>query len=177
VTESKQALVLDPLSYRVSTNLCVVLYCAHRYDDAIRQCRQALEIDPHYYHAHALLGANLQEQHKYAEAAPVLRTALNEYAEEPDAVAHLAAVEAALGNKDEPLQSIGALNRQQPKPYYQLAYLYSLLGEKDRAFDALDRAYRERTSDMPFLSVDPAFDSLRGDARFRGLEKRLGWAK
>jgi TolB-like protein/Tfp pilus assembly protein PilF len=180
LAESKQALVLDPLSYRVSTNLCVILYCAHRYDDAIRQCRQAIEINPHYYQAHTLLGASLREKHKYAEAAAALGTSLKEYPGEPDAVAHLAVVQAALGRRDEPLKSIGELEnppRHQPKPYYQLAFLYSVLGDKSRAFDALEKAYRERASDMLFLSVDPAFDSLRGDPGFRALEKKLCWVK
>ena len=180
VAESKQALVLDPLSYRVSTNLCVILYCAHRYDDAIRQCRQAIEINPHYYQAHTLLGASLQEEHKYAAAAAALGASLKEYAQEPDAMAHLAAVQAALGRKDEPGRSIGELEnppRQQPEPYYQLAYLYSVLGDRSRAFDALEKAYRERSSDMLFLGVDPAFDSLHQDPRFSALEKKLGWVK
>ena len=180
VAESKKALVLDPLSYRVSSNVCVILYCAHRYDDAIRQCRQAIEINPHYFQAYTILGASLRETHRYAEAAEALGMALNEYPHYPDTVAHLAALEAALGRKDEPLRSIAELEHppgRQPMPYYHLAFLYCLLGDKNRAFDALEKAYQEHTSDMLFLGVDPFFDSLHGDPRFRALEQRIGWAR
>ena len=172
--------MLDPLSYRVSSNVCVILYCAHRYDDAIRQCRQAIEINPHYFQAYTILGASLRETHRYAEAAEALGMALNEYPHYPDTVAHLAALEAALGRKDEPLRSIAELEHppgRQPMPYYHLAFLYCLLGDKNRAFDALEKAYQEHTSDMLFLGVDPFFDSLHGDPRFRALEQRIGWAR
>jgi hypothetical protein len=72
---------------------------------------------------------------------------------------------------------MAALERSEPRPYYYLAFLHAVFGDKDRAFDALDKAYAQRTSDMPFLNVDPAFDSLRQDPRFETLRKGMGWKK
>jgi hypothetical protein len=51
-----------------------------------------------------------------------------------------------------------------------------IFGDRDRAFDARDKAYAQRTSDVPFLNVDPNFDSLRQDPRFKALRKKMGWA-
>lgn len=177
LAEARRALALDPLNYRVSTNSTVILYCAHRYDDAIRQARQALEINPHYYQAHAMLGAGLEAKGMYPEAAAALRAALADYPGDPDTTAHLAAVQFALGNRDEALQLMATLENAEPPSYYQLAFLYAASGDRRRAFDALDKAWAQHTSDMLFLNVDPVFDSLHRDPRFAALRRKMGWAK
>ncbi|MGA1990650.1 MAG: tetratricopeptide repeat protein [Bryobacteraceae bacterium] len=177
LAEARRALALDPLNYRVSANMSVILYCAHRYDEAIRQARQALEINPHYYQAHTIVGASLAQKRMYPEAAAALGAALADYPRDPEATALLAAVQVALGRRDEALELMAALERSEPRPYYYLAFLHAVFGDKDRAFDALDKAYAQRTSDMPFLNVDPAFDSLRQDPRFETLRKGMGWKK
>jgi serine/threonine-protein kinase len=177
LAESKRALALDPLNYRVSGNISVILYCAHRYDEAIRQARQTLEINPHYYQAHTLLGACLAKKRMYREAAVAFRAALADYPRDPEATALLASVQAALGKRDEALELMAELDRAEPKPYYYLAFLHAVFGDKDRAFDALDKAYARRDGDMLSLNVDPAFDSLHQDPRFGALWKNIGWAK
>jgi len=177
LAESKRALALDPLSYRVSGNIAVILYCAHRYDDAIRQARQTLEINPHYYQANTMLGTSLAQKRLYPEAIAALRAALADYPRDPDTMAHLAAVEAAIGQRDEALKLMEELDHSEPKPYYHLAFLYAVLGDRDRAFDALDKAYAHRDGDMLSLNVDPAFDSLHADPRFGALWRKIGWVK
>ena len=68
--------------------------------------------------------------------------------------------------------------KKQPKldsmALISLADTYSVLGEKDEAFEFLERAYQERVSMLVFLGVDPAFDSLRSDARYADLLRRMG---
>ena len=54
------------------------------------------------------------------------------------------------------------------------AYLYAVLGDKDRAFAWLEEAYRQRTHGMPFLKVDPTWDDIRSDPRFSELVRRVG---
>jgi len=56
----------------------------------------------------------------------------------------------------------------------EIALVYGELGELDRAFDYLDRAYAEHPANLVNLSVDPAADSLRQDPRFDELMKKLG---
>jgi hypothetical protein len=55
-----------------------------------------------------------------------------------------------------------------------LADTYSVLGEKDEAFEFLERAYQERASLMIFLGVYPTFDNIRSDSRFADLLRRMG---
>src|SRR5262249_52449320 len=68
--------------------------------------------------------------------------------------------------------------RQAPRQMYVsplvMADLYSLLDEKDEAFTWLEAAYKERSSKLTDLKIDPDFDNLHSDARFRRLAERIG---
>jgi TolB-like protein/Tfp pilus assembly protein PilF len=54
------------------------------------------------------------------------------------------------------------------------AYLYTILGDKDRAFAWMERAYAGRDEGIPFLNVNPDWDDLRSDPRFQELVRRVG---
>ena len=56
---------------------------------------------------------------------------------------------------------------------YAIAMLYAERGEKDKAFEWLDRAYRQHSSDLHAFRNDAGFDSLRGDARFAALLRKM----
>jgi hypothetical protein len=57
---------------------------------------------------------------------------------------------------------------------YNVAALYSAAGENRQALDWLEKAYRERSSGMTALKVDPLFDNLRAEPRFTELMRRVG---
>ena len=52
--------------------------------------------------------------------------------------------------------------------------IYAGLGDKDQAFACLDKAYELRDSGIVFIKVDPLFDPLRDDPRFKNLLRRIG---
>ena len=52
---------------------------------------------------------------------------------------------------------------------YQIAQIYAMLGEKERALDYLEKAYRERSNYMSHMKVDSLLDNVRGEPRFRRL--------
>jgi hypothetical protein len=56
----------------------------------------------------------------------------------------------------------------------RLAYLYSILGEKDRASAWLEKSMEMHTSQPPALKTDPTVDDLRSDPRFADLLRRVG---
>ncbi|MGB7762628.1 MAG: tetratricopeptide repeat protein [Bryobacteraceae bacterium] len=177
VAEGRKAISLDPLNYRMSNNLAVVLYCAHRYGAAIDQARAALEINPHFPAAHTIAGASFQEKRQYGEAARQLRASLAEFPGDPDTIAHMAAVEFALGNREAVRQALAALENRpahEPPAYNQMAYLYLVLGRRAEALTCLEKSYEQRSSDMVVLTVDPVFDSLHQDPRFLALQKKMG---
>ena len=65
--------------------------------------------------------------------------------------------------------------KKNPGDGYSFAPVYARLGDKDKAFEWLDKAYTAHSQDLTFsLLVEPAFDSLRSDPRFEDLLHRMG---
>ena len=58
---------------------------------------------------------------------------------------------------------------------YALALIYTGLGDKDQAFEWLEKAYEDRTEQLIFLKVDPYWDILRADPRFSTLLAKMGF--
>ena len=67
------------------------------------------------------------------------------------------------------------LNEQQTSTnYYEMARQCAFLGDKEQAFEYLNKAVEKRQSQIVMLKVEPAFDSLRDDPRFDELVRRVG---
>jgi len=92
------------------------------------------------------------------------------------AEAGLGVVAAARGRPEEARAILAELEARQREQYVSpvaLVLLHTALGDADRAFEWLDRAYEERRGWLVYLNVEPMLDSLRGDARFRRLVERM----
>jgi serine/threonine-protein kinase len=74
------------------------------------------------------------------------------------------------------LGEVKALSKQQYAPPYLMASIYAALGEKDTAFEWLERVYKDHSYYVVWLNVDRVFDGLRSDARFQDLLDRIGIA-
>ncbi len=59
-------------------------------------------------------------------------------------------------------------------PSWGFALVYTAMGDKDRAFEWLDKAYDERPSDLAWIKADPRMDPLRSDPRYHELLLRMG---
>jgi tetratricopeptide (TPR) repeat protein len=81
------------------------------------------------------------------------------------------------GQRDQALALLQKLQSRQKQDYvspYEIAAIYTGLGDKDRALFLLEQAYRERDSRMPFLLVDTWMKPLQSEPRFQALVSRLG---
>ena len=81
------------------------------------------------------------------------------------------------GKKDEAMKLLGEMNeiaKQRYLPAYGFAVAYGALGNKDQAFQWLERSLQDRAWDITFLKVDPLMDNLHSDPRFADLVKRVG---
>ena len=67
-----------------------------------------------------------------------------------------------------------AQSMERPVPAFDLAVVYVGLGQKDQAFEQLEKAYEDRFYRLVYLGVDPLFDPLRSDVRFKDLLRRIG---
>ncbi|MGH9390372.1 MAG: tetratricopeptide repeat protein, partial [Vicinamibacteria bacterium] len=66
-------------------------------------------------------------------------------------------------------------SRKSYVPSYHFALVYTGLGERDRAFEWLERAYQERSTVLAYLRIDPRLAPLRSDPRYADLVRRIGF--
>ncbi len=85
----------------------------------------------------------------------------------------LAWVYARAGQRDEALKALEQVEEQGPL-LKEIAIVYGELGDLDRAFEYLDRAFAEDPGNLVYLRADPTADSLKGDPRFAELMRKLG---
>jgi TolB-like protein/Tfp pilus assembly protein PilF len=180
IAEGKRSIELDPLSMINNADFGNDYYYARRYDEAIAQLRKTIEIEPHSYLAHFYLGEALQLKGQLPEAIAEYRKAA-ELDDDPFVLALLGQSYARAGRRDEANQILTQLT-QEAKARYVSAYGVGLvflgLGDKNRAMDELEHAYRENDGgDIYNIKIDPMLDELRGDPRFEALAEKIIPAK
>ena len=180
ITEIKRAHELDPLSIIVNTDVGEFLYFARRYDQAIEQYRKSLEMDPNFVVAHYLLGFAYEQKGLYEEAIGEHQKALALLGNDRTKgwLGHAYAVS---GKKVEAVKILDELKELLKGPGHRgygfpfsIASIYSGLGDKDQAFEWLEKAYEDHNYYPIYVTLDPRFDSLRSDPRFAELLRRMG---
>jgi TolB-like protein/DNA-binding winged helix-turn-helix (wHTH) protein/Tfp pilus assembly protein PilF len=177
--EARRAEELDPLLVNIKWKVGYVLSFARRHDEAIQQFQDTLELDPNYAWAHWSLGISYVHKSMFAEAIASLEKAVA-LSKSPSFVAWLASAHAMSGNTVQARKLLRELMDLQKQGYVSpgpVALIYMSLGDKDRAFEWLEKAYQERSNFMAYLGVSPGVDPLRSDPRFKELLRRIGLEK
>ena len=172
----KRAQELDPLSLIINAELGTSYMWARQYDKAIEQLRKTIEMDPSFYYAHWTLGEAYDLSGNVQEALKEYQTAYR-LSDDPAMLGFMGHAHAISGKKDEALKMLDQMreiSRQRYVPAYSFAQVYAALGDKDQAFQWLEKSYQDRAPDMVQLKVDPMLDSLHSDPRFADLVKRMG---
>jgi TolB-like protein/Flp pilus assembly protein TadD len=166
---------LIPTSYALSSH---VAYLAGEYPEAVAFAKQAIVIDGEFWIGHFLLGEAAERMGDTALALEELATAARLSGGNSKALALRGYVLGRRGRAAEAREVLGTLEtagRLRYVPPYASALIHAGLGERDAAFAALDRAYGVRDVHLVYLPVDPKWDELRSDARFRALLQRCGF--
>ncbi len=172
IREAQRAQEIDPLSLWTNSNIGFVSYLARQYDEAILASQKTLELDPNFAVAHMIIGLSYLQKKMYDEGISELQKAKAN----PDSRALLAYAYGLAGKRSEArkiLDELGELSNKKYVSPFPIAVAYTGLDEKDRAFEALDKAYVDKSWGMGMLEVNPVFDSLRPDQRFSALLERL----
>jgi tetratricopeptide (TPR) repeat protein len=162
---------MDPLMPAVGS--AFAYYLARRYDESLEAFLRVRDLHPDMIAIHPFIGAVWQEKHQYEKAMAEYELALPKI---PGAVdSRIAILLAVTGRRKEARQKLDEL--EHPKAggavdAFDVAAIYGALGDRDAAFQWLDRAYERRI--IWFLKVHPAMDPLRGDARYAELLKKTG---
>jgi eukaryotic-like serine/threonine-protein kinase len=184
--EIEEAHQLDPLSPIISANSGLYSYYEHNYDDAIAKYKLTLQSDPDFWVArHYLALADVQKgMHDDAIAelrklikAPADGPIPNEVIErESEACASLGFAYGMAGKNREALAILSQLDalskRRYVSPLY-FAIVYAGLKDNDKAIEYLNKAFDARHPGLVLIRIEPMFDALRADERFKTLIKRF----
>jgi serine/threonine protein kinase/Tfp pilus assembly protein PilF len=171
IAEARKAVDLDPASLLTNRDLTFVYLMARRYDDAIVQAKATLELDPANFvskvdivWAYALKGLKAQALAEAAKIGIADHPLLAAPAERKDASRRI----------DRRTYLKGASAKQYVDPF-GIAMQYAHLGDKEHAFEWLEKAYQDRSAAIVQLKVNPELDGLRSDSRYQDLLRRMNF--
>jgi len=180
IAEARQAKALDPFTSRSWGQVGFAMFHARRYDEAVTELRHASEMDPSDGWVLWFLGMALTELGRFDEAIPTLERAVSVSKGSAaflgslgNACARAARRERALAIRDELVERAG---RGYVTPA-AFVFVYAGLGDKERAFEWLEKAAADQTNLMQFLRVHPLLDPLRSDPRFDAMLRQVGLAR
>jgi tetratricopeptide (TPR) repeat protein len=179
IRASREAKRLDPLSLFTNVSLAWAYYFARDYERAVEQARKALEMEPRFDFAYWIIGLALAGQGMIDESIAALNQAVILTGGGLTHEAHLGYAYALAGKSEEARQMLAELEEMAKEKYvsaYYFAIIYLGLGEHDEMFNWLERAFDERAGFLAFIKVEPMFDPLRSDSRFKDLLGRMNLA-
>jgi eukaryotic-like serine/threonine-protein kinase len=179
IAQEKQAVELDPLSPWRHVGLFFAYYFARQYDLALGPLREAMVLDPGFP-PHFFLAWIHREQGMYDKA-------IDEFKKDAEkggnrlhthTLGHLGNTYARAGRVREARECIRELKKRMAAESvgeFEVGLVHAGLGEKDLAFQYLERAYEKRDKGLISLKVDPPLDPLRADPRFQDLLRRMNF--
>lgn len=181
--EVQQALGKSPDSVEVNGQKGVLLYCARQYDQAIEQFQKTLEMNPYLGMAHLFIGLSYIEKTMYSEALAAFQKAidlskslnpqLTTWVEAGRGIAYARMGQSKIAYGS--IEKLMALPLQEDRSL-AIASVYVALGENNKAWEWLERAYQEKNPGLLLIKVWPTFDNLRSDPRYSELLRKMGLA-
>jgi TolB-like protein len=173
--EYRRALEIEPLSLPINWDFGRFLYMSRRYDESMAQHKKTIELDPGFARAHRTLAEVYRVKGDYANALEERARFFDLIGQHQNAALIRAtfAKEGWLGF----LRLVTAENSplKDSNNNWVVAKAYLDLGQKDKAFAELNKAYEIRLSSLCWLKVEPQLDPLRSDPRYQQLLQKMGF--
>jgi len=175
LTEIRHAEALDPFNLMVKTMVGWPLLSARRYDEALAQWQDVLEMEPDNFIAHFVSGVAYVHKRDVQKLVSSISRLTDIRGENAFEVKFLTAAMHAIRNEEEEaLAIIDEIERNLGQSFAAgIAGLFVLLGQEEAALDRLEAGYVVRALDLP-TTLDPQFDPLRDNPRFKALRRKLG---
>ncbi len=168
-----KAIAIDPLSPATYQARFASLMAARKYNEAFMYAQQLERTRPELFDAPDLVGTALAFLGRYSDAKTYFEQA------PPTSYRRLtgeALVLARTGNRAGIAEKLAVLQKNYgDAASYQIAQMYALMGDRERAFSALDRALAIRDSGLLSIKVDEMMDPIRSDPRYRALLKTMNF--
>jgi serine/threonine protein kinase/TolB-like protein/Tfp pilus assembly protein PilF len=173
--ELKKAQELDPLSLLTNTSLGRQLYFTRQYDAAIQQLTKTLEMDPKFVPAQHAIEAAYAQNGMFKEAIGERQKVLT-LSGNPDLAAAIGEdfnTSGYPGVMKSWLEGLKEVSKRGYVSSYNMAQIYARLVDKGQALASLETALEQRDSNLTYVKVEPAFDDLRSDSRFKRVLQQL----
>ena len=175
LVESQKFLEIDPVSEAPIGHLCYHLFYARQYDQAIPQCRKDIELYPDTPQGYTLADTYYHKG-MFREAAEAYFRAFKQDGGTEEVIE---GYRKAFARSGMPGFYRHWLQRQLSKPpeqqsYVTIAELYARVGDKQQAFEWLEKAYAQHADGLVRLKEELGFDNVRSDPRYADLLKRIG---
>ena len=173
----RRAVELDPLRVEYAGWLTRFLLYDRDYEAAIAAGNELLEVDEEYGRGFVWMGSaylelgNPQLALEWFQRGQALDRAVRSY----DAM--IVRALARLDRLEEAEEIMARLEAESKQHYIRSEYLamgHAALGNMDKAFESLERAYQARSAGLIYLHVDPGYGPLRGDSRYGDMIARIG---
>jgi serine/threonine-protein kinase len=165
---------LDPLAHRM--DLVTTYLRMGRYDDALRRVSKIVEVEPHLALGYLTLGWAYLLKGMQQEGLSAMQKAISLSPDNALYLAQLGQAYGMVGRTDDAREILRTLEEWAGQRYvspYHFAYVYTGLGEPERALDWLERAYEERAGGIWGVKGSFLFRSLRTHPRFQALLKKM----
>jgi len=170
---------LDPVSSIIGRDLARISYYRQDFDGALEQCDRTVELNPHFSPGYWILGLVQEQRGDFDESAAAFQRALELAPGSPLMRAALGRTLALSGKRDEARRIIGELEALAETRYvspFELASIHFASHQAEEGFGWLSKAFHDRCFELICLRVDPRWESLRENARFKKLVEQLGFA-
>ena len=170
---------LDPLRLEAGAHPGLIYYQLRDYQPMLEAMRNYVPSNPRHWVGRNLLAVAYQGSGQTLLAIPEYQKAAEYSGSDSDPTAALAYAYARTGKRAKAEKILRDLLEQSKTSYispYMIATIYAGLGNKDKAFEFLEKAYDERSTDLSyFLKSDLRMDTLRSDPRFHELLRRMNF--
>jgi Flp pilus assembly protein TadD len=167
---------VEPLSLNHNAQLGRMFYYERQYDQAARELSATLELEKNYAQTHLYLGWVYEQQRKYDRAIAEIQQGFDLSGGESEmagALGHAYAVSGKRGEAEKLLATLLERSKQRYVAPFDIALIYLGLGDTRATFEWLDKAYEDRSTWLTWITLDPRFDDIRDDARYRDLLRRM----
>jgi len=177
IAESVWLLEADPLSSHMNSHLGLAYLRGGHFEQALAQFNKTIALDPNYIRVYVHMGYAYESRKMYADAIGAFSKAVSLAGETTEGQPELARALIENGETQKGLQLLRRLeadSKRQHLSSLDRAAIYTALGEQDKALALLESALRERNGGLLSLHQQPAFDPLRGSARFERILRAVG---
>lgn len=170
----EQAVRMDPLSPNANADLALAYYFSRQYTEAIEQCNKTLLLKPGFVRPYQLSALAHLQRGDFPNAIDQLKSAISLAGGNGRGTVLLAHTYAAM-DQVEDAREVFAKSMEARKSVSAIDFVlyFTAIGNMDKAFEWLERAYVDQDAELIWLSVDPIYDRVRQDPRFTAFLGRM----